>query len=78
MVHYAKSRKEATHASDPQIVFPRGVTHSGGLADPAGVADAGRFAYPDRNTRIGDTKMTILNSQRFKRFILGREVDVAE
>jgi hypothetical protein len=60
------------------IAFPHGVTNSGGLADSCGVADAGGLARPDRNTKTGDTKMTILNSQRFKRFILGREVDVAE
>lgn len=78
MLHYSQSRKEASHAWDPQIAIPRGVTHSGGLADSCGVADAGGLAHPDRNTRIGDTKMTILNSQRFKRFILGREVAVAE
>lgn len=78
MLHYSKSRKDATHACNPQITFPRGVTNSGGFADSGGVADAGRLAHRDRNTRIGATKMTIFNSPRFKRFILGREVDVAE
>jgi hypothetical protein len=77
MLHYSQSRKEAFHAWDPQIAFPRGVTHSGGLADLCGVADATGLARSDRNTRIGHTKMTFLNSQRFKRLILGREVDVA-
>jgi hypothetical protein len=78
MLHYSPVPKGGIYAWDPQAAFPRGVTDSGGLADSCGVAYAGGLADPDRDTRIGDTKMTILDSHRFKRFILGREVGAEE
>jgi hypothetical protein len=72
----------------PIIAFPCGVLDAGGLADSladsgglantGGVANYHGLAHPDFLATIGDTKMTILNSPRFKRFILGRKVDAAE
>jgi hypothetical protein len=62
----------------PIIAVPRGVLDPGGLADSGGLLDPHGLAHPDFLATIGDTKMTILNSPRFKRFILGRKVDAAE
>lgn len=70
-------------ASRPIIAFPRGVLDPGGLADSGGLANTGGVAnshgvaHPVRLATIGDTKMTILNSPRLKRFILGRKDDAA-
>jgi hypothetical protein len=81
MLHYVQSkesRKEPPNAWDPDITFPCGVTDPGCLPDSCGVTYPGCLAGPDRIATIGEKKMTILNSQGFKRFILGREVDVAK
>jgi hypothetical protein len=81
MLHYVQpkeSRKEPPNGRGPDIAFPCGIADSGSPPDSCGVADSGCFAGPGCIATIGEKKMTSLNSQRFKRFILGRKVDGAE